>query len=196
MAAILRGYQFLPVPLALGLILPAAAIPWIGINFMGNHQFSPIDIVTLLYSKVSSTTPGEEPDILNLLSSYDGSYYLAVFSLIAYVSSIATLVVAAAWRSWCSWIALTAGILAIASAACWVLAVDSLKESFSAQAALTGGIIGEEFKGHEQTLADSLIRPGIGQYFVACAGAVAVLTLAAEKSSQKVEHAVRRNSSK
>lgn len=187
MNAMIIGYQFLLLPLALGLILPAIAIPWISINFLGDHQFSPIDIMTQLYVNKASSGPGSSPDITNLLSSYDGSYYLALFSLTTYASSIAALAAAAVWRSRRPLIALAAGILATASAAGWVLAVDSLKESFSAQAASTGGLIGEEFKGHEQTVANSLIRLGIGQYFVACAGAVCVLTYIAEKSSPKTE---------
>ncbi|MGI0037760.1 MAG: hypothetical protein ACRD99_05330, partial [Nitrososphaera sp.] len=58
---------------------------------------------------------------------------------------------------------------------------ESLKENFARQAATTGGIIGEEFKGHESTLADILIRLGIGQYFVAAGGIVAVFNYFVEK---------------
>ncbi|HJS83480.1 MAG TPA: hypothetical protein VJ742_11675, partial [Nitrososphaera sp.] len=51
------------------------------------------------------------------------------------------------------------------------------------QAALMGGIIGEEFKGHETTLADMLIRLGAGQYFVAASGALGILTYVSEKKA-------------
>lgn len=174
----LRSYVFLLVPISLGILLPSIFISWIAVNFMGYHQFSPIDMVTELYGQNES--PGSF-DIRNLLLSYNDTYYYTVASFSLYFASLVGLIVSVAWKKHRANVALVAGIIAISAAGLWMYSVESLKENFSRQAASTGGIIGEEFRGHESTLADILIRLGTGQYFVAAGGIVAVVNYFVER---------------
>ncbi len=181
MNARLAPYKFLLAPVSLGLLIPAVAIPWIAINFLGFHQFSPINILSEFYNPGTAEQNSNRFDIANLFSSYRDSYYSAIASLLMYFASIAGMILSVAWGAHRPKIALVAGILAITAAIVWMYSVQSVKDNFASQAALTGGIIGEEFKGHETTLADILIRLGSGQNFVAAGGAVGVFTYFAEK---------------
>ena len=169
---------FLLVPVSLGIMLPSVFISWIAVNFLGFHQFSPIEIVSELYGQKESQG---RFDIRNLLLSYNDTFTYAVASFSLYFASLAGLVISLGWKKHRAKLALVAGILGITAASLWIYSVESLKENFSRQAAITGGIIGEEFKGHESTLADVLFRLGMGQYFVAAGGIVAVLNFLVEK---------------
>jgi hypothetical protein len=179
----LASYKFLFVPVSLGLLIPAAAIPWVSINFMGLHEFTPIQVVSELSNWGNDLGPDVGFDIRNLLVTYKGSYYSAVVSLYLYFISVAIMILSVSWRMHRSKVALVAGILSVTSAILWLYSVQSVKESFADQAALMGGIIGEEFKGHETTLADMLIRLGAGQYFVAASGALGILPYVSEKKA-------------
>ena len=179
----LASYRFLFIPVSLGLLIPAAAIPWVTINFLGLHEFTPVHIVSELSNWGNDLRPDGGFDIRNLLVTYQGSYYSAVVSLYLYFISLAGMILSVSRRTHRSKIALVAGILSIASAILWLYSVQSVKESFADQAALMGGIIGEEFIGHETTLADMLIRLGAGQYLVAAGGALGILTYVSEKKA-------------
>ena len=169
-------YKFLLLPVALGLMVPAATLPWITINFLGSHDYSTINILPGLMGLAVDQDLGSGFAIADLLSAYDEAYYLGVFSQSAFVVSIA-LTGFAAWRSDKQRLVVAAGTLAIASAMTWLYSVDSIKDNFAGQAAISGGIIGEEFKGHESTLADALIKIGAGQYFAAAGGVTALCYL-------------------
>jgi hypothetical protein len=78
---------------------------------------------------------------------------------------------------------LSAGILAIVSSFLWFYSVDSLKNDFAEQAAITGGIIGEEFKGQERSLADIIIGLGLGPYVALVGGAIGTLTFFSQKAA-------------
>ena len=162
-------YKFLLLPIALGLMVPAATLPWITINFLGSHDYSAINILSGLTGSSVKQDSGGQFAISDLISAYDEAYYLAVFSQSAFVISIGMMGIAA-WRHDKPWLVVVAGTLAISSALTWMYSVDSIKDNFAGQAAITGGIIGEEFKGHENALADALIKIGAGQYFVAAGG--------------------------
>lgn len=170
--------MFLLLPVSLGIMLPSIFISWIAVNFLGFHQFSPIEIISELYAQDESQG---RFDIRNLLSSYNDTFTYAVASFSLYFASLVGMIISIGWNKQRTKIALVSGILAITAAGIWIYSVESLKDNFSRQAAITGGIIGEEFKGHESTLADILIRLGIGQYFIAAGGAVAVLHYFVEK---------------
>jgi hypothetical protein len=174
----LRAYVFLLVPVSIGIMLPSIFISWIAVNFLGFHQFSPIEIISGLYGQKESQAGF---DIRNLMLSYNDTFAYAVASLLLYFASLFGMIISAGWGKYRSRIALAAGILAITAATLWIFSVESLKENFARQAGITGGIIGEEFKGHESTLADILIRLGIGQYFVAAGGIVAIFNYFVEK---------------
>jgi hypothetical protein len=63
-------------------------------------------------------------------------------------------------------IGLVAGILAIIIAVLWMYSIQSLKVQFSCYADLSGGIIGEEWKGNANVIIDRLIMIGVGPYLV------------------------------
>ena len=170
--------MFLLVPISIGIMLPSIFISWIAINFLGFHQFSPIEIVSELYGQNESQG---RFDIQNLLTSYYDTFAFAVTSFSLYFASLVGFIICLGWNKHRANIALAAGIIAITASGLWIYSVESLQENFSRQAAITGGIIGEEFKGHESTLADILIQLGIGQYFVAAGGVVAVANYFVEK---------------
>lgn len=174
----LSAYVFLLVPVSIGIMLPSIFISWIAVNCLGFHQFSPIEIISELYGQKESQAGF---DIRNLLLSCNDTFTYAVASLSLYFASLVGMIISAGWGKHRSRIALAAGILAITAATLWIYSVESLKENFARQSGITGGIIGEEFKGHESTLADILIRIGIGQYFVAAGGVVAVFNYFIEK---------------
>jgi hypothetical protein len=174
----LRAYVFLLVPVSIGIMLPSIFISWMAVNFLGFHQFSPIEIISELYG---AKEPQSGFDIRNLLLSYNDTFTYAVASLSLYFASLIGMIISAGWGKHRSRIALAAGIIAITAATLWIYSVESLKENFARQAGITGGIIGEEFKGHESTLADILIQLGIGQYFVAAGGIVAIFNYFVEK---------------
>jgi hypothetical protein len=52
--------------------------------------------------------------------------------------------------------------------------IESIKNTFAEQAALTGGLIGEEFRGNENSLADRILKVGIGPLVIIPAGGLAI----------------------
>ncbi|MCI0563060.1 MAG: hypothetical protein MN733_31670, partial [Nitrososphaera sp.] len=72
-------------------------------------------------------------------------------------------------------LSLAAGVLAISSALLWVYSVESMKINFVQVTSITGGIIGEEFRGQEKTLADAFFLLGSGHYLALLAGVISLL---------------------
>ncbi|MGH9927223.1 MAG: hypothetical protein ACRD5B_17800, partial [Nitrososphaeraceae archaeon] len=73
-------------------------------------------------------------------------------------------------------IALVAGILAIITGVLWIYSVQSFKVQFSRDAEISGGIIGEEWRGNANVIIDRLIMLGLGHYFVIASGVIAVFS--------------------
>lgn len=73
-------------------------------------------------------------------------------------------------------IGLIAGILAIITAVLWIYSIQSFKDQFSRDADLSGGIIGEEWKGNANVIIDRLIVIGVGQYLVIASGVIAIFS--------------------
>jgi hypothetical protein len=71
---------------------------------------------------------------------------------------------------------LVAGILAIIAAVLWIYSIQSFKDQFSRDADLSGGIIGEEWKGNANVIIDRLIMVGVGQYLVIASGVIAIFS--------------------
>jgi hypothetical protein len=69
-----------------------------------------------------------------------------------------------------------AGILAIITAVLWIYSIQSFKDQFSRDANLSGGIIGEEWKGNANIIIDRLIMIGVGQYLVIASGVIAIFS--------------------
>jgi hypothetical protein len=179
------NYGFIFVPAALGVLLPALFLPWVLINFLGLTPFSPIDIVTstIWQDDNRSSEQSSRFDLQDIISSYQDTSNAVVASMISYIVSIIVMLAAIPIKRYRSTIALSAGILAIASSLLWFYSIDSLKNNFSEQAAITGGIIGEEFKGHERSLADIIIGLGLGPYVALAGGAIGTLTFFSHKAA-------------
>ena len=171
-----RSYRFILIPIALGLLLPTLFMPWVIISFQGVSALTPIDLMLGSFEKTESQSAiidREHPELLflDLVSSYkvQGAYF---FWLSAYIISIISMVLSLLIPRSRTTTVLIAGSLALAAAIAWFYSIEGLKTNFVNQAAMTGGLIGEEFKGNERYLIDNIVRMGFGPYVVALAGAV------------------------
>lgn len=181
----LMDYRFIFVPAALGVLLPALFLPWVVINFLGLTPFSAFDIVTSTVWQDDSRSSDQKSrfDLQDFISTYPDTSSTVVASMVLYIVSIIGMAVAILFRRHRPTIALSAGILAIASSLLWFYSIDSLKHNFAQHAAMTGGIIGEEFKGHERSLADIIIGLGVGPYVALAGGAIGTLTFFSHKAT-------------
>jgi hypothetical protein len=181
----LMSYRFIFVPAALGVLLPALFLPWIVINFLGLTPFSPFDIITstLLQDDNKSSNQKSRFDLQDFTSSYENTSNFVVASMILFIVSVIGMAAAIPFKRHRSTIALSAGILAIASSLLWFYSIDSFKNNFAQQAAATGGIIGEEFRGHEKSIADIIIGLGLGPYVALSGGAIGLLTFFSHKAA-------------
>ena len=183
----LRPYQFILLPIALGLLLPTLLMPWVIINFQGVNGLTPLDLMRGSYERSNNdsgskegfaTASREHPELvfLDLVSSYkvEGAF---AFWISTYLASIVAMILSLVFQRLRTRIAVIAGSLAIAAAITWFYSIEELKINFAEQAAMTGGLIGEEFKGkgNERTLIDTIVRIGFGPYVVMPAGALAIL---------------------
>src|SRR5437867_3348225 len=185
--ASLRRYQFILLPISLGLFAASLVIPWVTITFLGTFPFSPITIAGELYShgtavaSYKNTTAANSPvlssqgfDLIGFISSYRTSFTAFVISFILYLAAFGAVILAIVKKSRRSIIAISAGILAISSGLFCLGALESLKISFAKVAAESGGIIGGEFKGNEGAIADSIIGIGSGPYVTVVIGVLSI----------------------
>jgi len=170
----LKEYRFILVPLALGIILPSIAVPWVTIRLLGQYPFTPIDIIVSVISKAAGNVSQNQYDLLNLLAVYPDSYFALIFSMIIYIGSITMMGLSIAMKNISKFI-LIAGILAMSAGILWIYMIESFKINFVQTAVSAGGIIGEEWKGQENIIASSIIIMGLGHYIVILAGVVAIL---------------------
>jgi hypothetical protein len=85
-------------------------------------------------------------------------------------------------------VGLVAGILAIIAAVLWIYSVQSFKVQFSRDADLSGGLIGEEWKGNTNVIIDRLIMMGVGQYLVIASGVIAIFSHFIRNTYHKYEN--------
>ncbi|MGI0021067.1 MAG: hypothetical protein ACREAY_11410 [Nitrososphaera sp.] len=173
----LGSYKYLIVPISIGLLLPAFAVPWVAINFLGYRAYAPLDIMAGFAQTPDAA--GRQIDI-SLLRQNGPTVAASIASMSLFVLAIAFLLAAIPLKRHRTRLALVGGILAIGSGVLWIYAIESLKDSIARAAAVTGGIIGEEFRGRENDLADLFIIMGIGHYLVMAAGALSVSNYLAE----------------
>jgi hypothetical protein len=173
-------YKFIILPVVIGLLLPSIVIPWIIVNLFGYHPFSPLTVLEELVGK-SQVISQNQILLLDITSSYKDTYLSIILSIILYIISIPTIITSLVWKKQRSVLLLVVSALAISSGLIWLYAVESFRSNFSNQAASTGGIIGEEWKGKESTLVNRIIGFGSGQYFVIIAGIVALAGWLIEK---------------
>ncbi len=170
------GYGFLAAPVAIGVILPSLFMPWISINVLGYESFSPSNVLAALVGSGSSSekTAVLDASLRSMIASYGNNYMFAA-SMFLYLAAIAGMCLSILWRSKRVLVSLVAGILAISSGLLWSYSIESLKSNFIQVVSLTGGIIGEEFRGQERMLADQFFILGMGHYLAMLAGAVFIL---------------------
>lgn len=183
-------YNFILLPLALGLLLPSIAIPWLVVDFLGHHPYSPLDIVGELVQRNSANNNTNPPNqnqflLLDLTSTYAGTSSAFVFSTIVYLVSIPVIIASIVWKEHRAKIALAAGIIAITAGLAWVYSVQSFKTHFAQEASSTGGLIGQEWKGKESAIIDGIIIMGSGHFFVIIAGILAIFAYVVEKVYRK-----------
>lgn len=183
----MAGYSFLAAPVAIGVILPSLFIPWISINILGYESFSPTDVLAELAGSSSDSEKATALDtsLRSTIFSY-GNSYLFVTSMFLYLAAIAGMCLSIAWRSKRILVSLVAGILAVSSGLLWHYSIESLKSNFIQVVSLTGGIIGEEFRGQERILADQFFVLGMGHYMTMLAGGVSILGFISGSISESV----------
>lgn len=162
--------------MAIGIILPSLFVPWVSINVLGYESFSPLDVVAALARSGPSSekTVVLDASLRSMITSYGNSYTFAA-SMFLYLTGIAGISLSIVWRSKRVPMSLVAGILAISSGLLWIYSIESLKSNFIQVVSLTGGIIGEEFRGQERILADQFFVLGMGHYMAMLAGAASIL---------------------
>jgi hypothetical protein len=176
-------YKLIILPVVIGLFLPSFLVPWVTINLFGYHSFSPLNILEELFTqpKSSSATRQNQIALLEITPSYRDAYVGIIISIILFIISILAAIAAIVSKSHRSILLLLVAILSISSSLLWLYSIESFKTSFAHQAAVTGGLIGEEWKGREDTIVNRIIRLGAGQYFVLIAGIVAMGSWVLEK---------------
>lgn len=178
----LRGYSYLLAPASVGLLLPMLVAPWVAVNFLGYRQYSLAEVMSMLFFSQQPPEGAAGQIDLSLLKQNGPTVGAAAASMALYIAAVAAAVLAAVpWKKRRAYLALAAGVLAIGAGAAWIYALESLKDSISSAAAITGGIIGEEFRGREGDLAGLFIKTGVGPYVTVLAGAVAAAGFAADR---------------
>jgi hypothetical protein len=186
---------------ALGLLLISLTLPWLTINLFGQRSYSAFDNMQILTDSqkeeegnagsgsFDNNKPQNDLVIADLTTIYPNSSSAFILSiLILYPISIAVMVGAIVFSAFgrkgdserklvlSSRIGLVAGILAIIAAVLWIYSIQSFKDQFSRDADLSGGIIGEEWKGNANVIIDRLIMIGVGQYLVIASGVIAIFS--------------------
>ncbi len=171
----LAYYRFIPLPVALGLLLPSLVIPWVTINFLGTSLFAPLDIIGTFIFQGAGESDQDQFDFYSFVTSYQDSFMASAVGMGLLIASIVVMSCGIIFRSHRSGLVLTAGCLAVASCLFWLYSIESLKGNFSHQAAITGGIVGEEFRGHERAIADMIIGVALGPYLALAGGGAAIM---------------------
>jgi hypothetical protein len=194
-------YQIMLLTAALGLLLISLILPWLTINFFGQRSYSAFDNMQILTNtqkegrnaggtSFNNNKPQNDLVIADLTTVYpDSSSAFILSMLILYPISIAVMVGAIVFSAigkkggskrkfvlLSSRVGLVAGILAIITAVLWIYSVQSFKVQFSRDADLSGGLIGEEWKGNANVIIDRLIMMGLGQYLVIASGVIAIFS--------------------
>jgi MFS family permease len=193
-------YQIMLLTTALGLLVISLILPWLTINFFGQRSYTAFDNMQILTNSqkeegnaggtsFNNNKPQNDLVMADLTTVYpDSSSAFILSMLILYPTSIAVMVGAIVFSAigkksgskrklvLSSRVGLVAGILAIITAVLWIYSVQSFKDQFSRDSELSGGIIGEEWKGNANVIIDRLIMMGLGQYIVIASGVIAVFS--------------------
>ena len=168
------NYTFIPILLALVLLIASLFIPWLKINFITKYSYTPFKILKELFQ---NNTPDLQIkfNLLYLMKSFTYSYFALIFSIVIFLSSITILLASFILKKQKSNFVLIAGILAIISGVLWIYSIESFKVYSTQNAISSGGIIGEEFKGKESIIINSIIKISLGNKLVIIAGTILIL---------------------
>lgn len=172
------------------MLLISLDLPGLVVNLFGQRIYSAFDNIMFLANLQGENGLGSTRDdaaLSDLRSVYPDSSSAFILSImVLYPISIAIAIAAVIFtalggkyvkkRSMPSAIALGAGIFAIVAGVTWIYSIESFKAQFSRDAELSGGIIGEEWKGNANLFVDRLIVMGVGHYVVIAAGVIAVFS--------------------
>jgi hypothetical protein len=173
-------YWFILVPISLGILVPTLLIPWLSIDLLGHHTYSPLNIlIEIIYLNDKTFIQSQNFSLLNIASTYYNSYYAVIFSITIYIGSIsflaASLLLQKKYHKMLLLkLVLVGGIFALAAGVSWMYAIETFKNRFEQEAASTGGLIGEEWKGKESMIINRIIMIGPIPYFVIGAGIIAI----------------------
>jgi hypothetical protein len=158
--------------------------PWVAINFLGYRTYNPVDIMTAMFFRPPDQAAGAQID-LSLLRQNGTAAAASTASMASYIAAAAAAIAAASpLKRHRAHLALAAGVLAVSAGATWIYGIESLKDSISRAAAITGGIVGEEFRGREGDLAELFIVMETGPYITVVAGCVAASGYVTEKRAE------------
>jgi hypothetical protein len=188
----LASYRFLTVPLSIGVIVPSIFVPWLSVNVLGYNTYSPADIFAAT-AGFGATQQADETGLLSTIYSY-ADMTVIMATMVMYVAALTGLLLSIPWKSRRIILSLVAGVLAMSSGVLWHYAIESLKSNFVQVVSLTGGIIGEEFRGQERVLADQFFVLGIGHYLATLAGAICIIGWALGMSSRSIQIEKRKSS--
>jgi hypothetical protein len=178
-------YRFIFLPISLGLLLPSLAIPWLTIDFLGHHSYSPITILGEIINVNNNKNQNENFRLLDVTYTYHDSFIAIVISMIIYLVSTLVVIAGILLRKQRKRIVLAGGILAIIASITWIFAIDSFKSHFAQEAASTGGLIAGEWKGKESQIINHIIVIGPGHYFVIIGGVLAMSSYVLEKNHNR-----------
>src|SRR5207302_8874796 len=97
-------YRFILLPLALGLLLPSIVVPWLVVDFLGHHPYSPLDVIgEVIQRNVANNNNTNPPNqnqfrLLDLTSTYTGTSSAFVFSYVIFLISIPAIISSLLWQ--------------------------------------------------------------------------------------------------
>jgi hypothetical protein len=194
--------QLLLVSVALGFLLLSSALPWLIVNLLGQRAYSALDDLRIIITSVSpmSRDALEKSQIDPVISDlnswiYPNSSFALIVGTLLYPISLAIMalgLVLIVLRNkvtsyWIHRTVVAAGILAILSALLWIYSIQSFKIQFTQEAEVSGGIIGEEWRGSAESIIDRLIVIGSGPFVVAAGGIIAIFAFFIERTYIKLQ---------
>ena len=193
--------QLVLVSVALGFLLLSSALPWLIVNLLGQRTYSALDnlaiIITLAPMSRDVLEKSQIDPVISDLNSwiYPNSSFALIVGTLLYPISLATMTLALVLivlrnkvtSSWIYGTVVAAGILAIISALFWIYSIHLFRIQFTQEAELSGGIIGQEWRGSAESILERLIVIGSGPFVVAAGGIIAIFAFFIERTYIKVQ---------
>ena len=193
--------QLVLVSVALGFLLLSSALPWLIVNLLGQRTYSALDnlaiIITLAPMSRDVLEKSQIDPVISDLNSwiYPNSSFALIVGTLLYPISLATMTLALVLivlrnkvtSTWIYRTVVAAAILAIISALFWIYSIHLFRIQFTQEAELSGGIIGQEWRGSAESILERLIVIGSGPFVVAAGGIIAIFAFFIERTYIKVQ---------